>query len=547
LTAPEPFSSIHDVARRLGVPSDYLVPFGSDKAKIRLEAMKKPEEFGRLILVSAITPTKAGEGKTTTSIGLAQGLATVGQRACLALREPSLGPTFGIKGGATGGGRSRLVPEDDINLHFTGDMHAVSMAHNLLAALVDNCIHHRLGLGIDPRRVLLRRVIDLNDRALRDVIIGLGGVLDGVPRETGFDITPASEVMATLCLAEDAEDLRRRLGRMIVALTFEKKPVTAADLDAVGAMMVLLKDALLPNLVQTCEGVPALVHGGPFANIAHGCNSVIATKMALSYADWAITEAGFGFDLGAEKFFDIKCSSAGLDTAAVVLVATIRALKVHGGASADDTDRPDPGAVERGLGNLRKHIENIQTFCEPPVVALNRFDTDTDDEIDIVRRACAEVGAPFAVSDIFARGGEGGVELAEAVIAHAEESSRPFCPLYGWEEPIKTKMEKIARAMYGAADVEYTREAERDLKQIEEFGYSNLPLCVAKTPASLTDDPRRIGRPEAFEITVRNVLLAAGAGYVVPLLGDILRMPGLPRSPQASRMDYVGGEVTGLR
>ncbi|MDY7108907.1 MAG: formate--tetrahydrofolate ligase [Planctomycetota bacterium] len=547
MTDTQASSSIHDVARRLGVPSEHLVPFGADKAKIRLEAMKKPEAFGRLILVSAITPTRAGEGKTTTSIGLAQGLARVGQRVCLALREPSLGPTFGIKGGATGGGRSRLVPEDDINLHFTGDMHAVSMAHNLLAALVDNCIHHRLGLGIDPRRVLLRRVVDLNDRALRDVIIGLGGVLDGVPRETGFDITPASEVMATLCLAEDAEDLRRRLGRIIVALTFEKKPVTAADLDAVGAMMVLLKDALMPNLVQTCEGVPALVHGGPFANIAHGCNSVIATKMALSHADWAITEAGFGFDLGAEKFYDIKCTSAGLDTAAVVLVATIRALKAHGGGSDDDRDTPDPGAVERGLDNLRKHIENIQTFCEPPVVALNRFDRDTEEEIDVVRRACGEMGAPFAVSEIFARGGEGGVELAEAVIAHAEKSSRPFCPLYDWNEPVKTKMKKVASAMYGAAEVEYTREAERDLKQIEEFGCADLPLCIAKTPASLTDDPKRLGRPEAFEITVRNVLLAAGAGYVVPLLGDILRMPGLPRSPQASRMDFVDGEVTGLR
>jgi formate--tetrahydrofolate ligase len=547
MTIPPTLSSIQDVARRLGVAPEYIVTYGTDKAKIRLGAMKPPAEFGRLILVSAITPTKAGEGKTTTSIGLAQGLAKVGQRVCLALREPSLGPTFGIKGGATGGGRAHLLPEDDINLHFTGDMHAVSMAHNLLAALVDNCIHHRLGLGIDPRRVLLRRVVDLNDRALRDVIIGLGGVLDGVPRETGFDITPASEVMATLCLAESAEDLRKRLSRMIVALTFEKKPVTAADLKAVGAMMVLLKDALLPNLVQTCEGVPALVHGGPFANIAHGCNSVIATKMALSHADWVITEAGFGFDLGAEKFYDIKCTSAGLDTAAVVLVATIRALKVHGGASADDIDKPDPGAVERGLANLRKHIENIRTFCEPPVVALNRFGTDTDEEIDIVRQACGGIGAPFAVSDIFARGGEGGIELAEAVIAHAEKSSRPFCPLYDWNEPIKRKMEKIARAMYGAAEVEYTREAERDLRQIHEFGFENLPLCVAKTPASLTDDPKRIGRPEAFEITVRNVLLAAGAGYVVPLLGDIIRMPGLPSSPQAIRMDYVDGKVIGLR
>ncbi|UCD75369.1 MAG: formate--tetrahydrofolate ligase [Phycisphaerales bacterium] len=540
-------TSIDQVAQRLGVSREHLVPFGDDKAKIRLQAMKEPSGFGKLILVSAITPTKAGEGKTTTSIGLAQGLAKIGQKVCLALREPSLGPTFGMKGGATGGGKSTLVPEDDINLHFTGDMHAVSAAHNLLAALLDNHLHRRGDLGIDPRRVLWRRVIDLNDRALRDVIIGLGGALDGVPRETGFDITPASEVMASLCLAEDAEDLRKRLGRMIVALTFEREPVTAGQLEAVGAMMVLLKDALLPNLVQTCEGVPALVHGGPFANIAHGCNSVIATKMALSHADWAITEAGFGFDLGAEKFFDIKCASAGLDTAAVVLVATVRALKVHGRASADDMATPDPAAVERGLVNLHKHIENIHTLCELPVVALNRFHTDTAEEIDVVRRACDSLGVPFAVSDIFARGGEGGVELAEAVMAHAEKSSEPFCPLYDWEEPIKTKMEKIARAMYGAGEVEYTREAERDLKQISSFGYDNLPLCVAKTPASLSDDPKLVGRPEDFEITVRNVLLAAGAGYVVPLLGDIIRMPGLPTSPQANRMDLVDGNVVGMR
>jgi len=538
---------INGVAEQLGIAHHHLVQYGTDKAKIRLEAMKPKESFGRLVLVSAITPTRAGEGKTTTSIGLAQGLAKIGQRVCLALREPSLGPTFGIKGGATGGGRSHLVPEDDINLHFTGDMHAVSMAHNLLAALVDNHIHHRLGLGIDPRRVSWRRVVDLNDRALRDVIIGLGGVLDGVPRETGFDITPASEVMAVLCLAEDAEDLRKRLRRMIVGLTFDKAPVTAGNLEAVGAMMVLLKDALLPNLVQTCEGVPALVHGGPFANIAHGCNSVIATKMGLSHADWVITEAGFGFDLGAEKFFDIKCTSAGLDTAAVVLVATIRALKVHGGADGNNMGTPDAAAFEKGLANLRKHIENIRTFGESPVVALNRFHTDTAEEIDVVRQACASMGVPFAVSDIFARGGEGGVELAEAVIAHAEQTSRPFHPLYDWTEPIKVKMEKIARAMYGAAEVQYTPQAERDLKQIEQFGCGQIPLCVAKTPASLTDDPKLVGRPEQFEVTVRNVLLAAGAGYVVPLLGDIIRMPGLPSSPQANRMDYVGGQVTGLR
>ena len=547
MPASDAVKPIADIALELGIAPEHLIAYGDDKAKVRLEAIKPKDAFGRLILVSAITPTKAGEGKTTTSIGLAQGLAKIGQRACLALREPSLGPTFGMKGGATGGGKSRIVPEDDINLHFTGDMHAVSMAHNLLAALLDNHMHRQGPLNIDPRRVLWRRVVDLNDRALRDVVIGLGGALDGVPRETGFDITPASEVMAALCLAEDAEDLRKRLGALIVALTFDKKPVTAGDLEAVGAMMVLLKDALMPNLVQTVEGVPALVHGGPFANIAHGCNSVIATKMALSHADWVVTEAGFGFDLGAEKFFDIKCVSAGLDTAAVVLVATIRALKAHGGAEESAWSESDPTSVRKGLANLQKHVENIRTFGEIPVIALNRFATDTDEEIAVVRKACEAMGAPFAESNIFAEGGAGGVELAEAVVAHAERTSQPFRPLYDWAEPVKMKIEKIAQAMYGAREVEYTRDAERDLARIASFGCEQLPICIAKTPASLTDDPKRIGRPEEFEITVRNVLLAAGAGYIVPLLGDIIRMPGLPKVPQANKMDYVDGEIIGLR
>jgi formate--tetrahydrofolate ligase len=451
-----------------------------------------------------------------------------------------------MKGGATGGGRAVLAPAEDINLHFTGDFHAVTAAHNLLAALLDNHIHHGNELGIDPRRVFWRRVMDVNDRALRHIVIGLGGVLEGVPRETGFDITAASEVMATLCLAEDAEDLRARLSRLLVALSLDGKPVTAADLGAAGAMMVLLKDALMPNLVQTGEGVPAIVHGGPFANIAHGCNSVIATKMALAYGDWAVTEAGFGFDLGAEKFFDIKCSSAGLDTAAVVLVATIRALKRHGGVGKDSLTLPDPAAVERGLGNLRKHIENIQIYGETPIVALNRFTTDSDDEVAVVRRACEDLKVPFAAGDFFVRGGEGGVEIAQAVMEHAERSSKPFKPLYDWSEPIKVKMEKIARAMYGAREVAWTPQAERDLKTIQKLGYEGLPLCVAKTPTSLSDDPAVAGRPEDFEVTVRNLILAAGAGYVVPLLGDIIRMPGLPASPQASRMDLVEGRVTGM-
>ncbi|HMM33892.1 MAG TPA: formate--tetrahydrofolate ligase [Thermoanaerobaculia bacterium] len=543
---PEPaIPSLSETAAALGLPPERLVPYGHDKAKV----LPSPAGFaprGRLVLVSAITPTGAGEGKTTTSIGLAQGLARIGARACVALREPSLGPTFGMKGGATGGGRARLVPSDDINLHFTGDFHAVTSAHDLLAALLDNHVHHGNRLDIDPRRVFWRRVLDMNDRALRDVVIGLGGVLQGVPRETGFDITPASEVMAALCLAEDAEDLRARLSRIVVALTFEKEPVTAGDLKATGAMLALLRDALHPNLVRTGEGVPAFVHGGPFANIAHGCSSVIATKTALSVADWVVTEAGFGFDLGAEKFFDIKCAGAGLDTAAVVLVATVRALKRHGGVPKEGLTKPDPDAVERGLPNLAKHLESIRAFGEVPVVTLNRFTTDSEEEVSVVRRAAEGWGAPFAVCDAFEKGGEGAVALAEAVLAHAERKSRPFQPLYAREAPPKEKMAKIARLMYGAASVEWSREAERDLAEIARLGYEKLPLCVAKTQMSLSDDPGVVGRPEGFDVTVRAVLLAAGAGYLVPLLGDILRMPGLPASPQAERVDLVDGRIVGI-
>jgi formate--tetrahydrofolate ligase len=490
-----------------------------------------------------MTPTDAGEGKTTVSIGLAQGLARIGKRACVALREPSLGPTFGAKGGATGGGRSRLVPEDDINLHFTGDFHAVGSAHNLLAAMLDNHIHHDNPLGIDPRRVRWRRVIDLNDRALRHTIIGLGGVLEGVPREDGFDITPASEVMAALCLAESYDDLRERIGRMIVAMTSEGQPITATSLKAVGAMMVLLKDALLPNLVQTCEGVPAFVHGGPFANIAHGCNSVLATKMALAHSDWTVTEAGFGFDLGAEKFFDIKCASAGLDTSAVVLVATVRALKSHGGVAKSDLAVSNPAAVERGLPNLQKHLENIRIFGETPIVCLNRFDSDSEEEIEVVRRACDSWNAPFAVATVFQDGGAGGTELAETVVAHAEASSSAYRPLYDWSEPPKVKTMKIASQMYGASEVVWSKQAERDLALADRLGLSGLPLCVAKTQKSLSDDPKQLGRPEDFEIAVRRVEIAAGAGYLVPILGDIQRMPGLPASPQAERMDLVDQKV----
>ncbi len=537
---------IVDVAASLGIPHHQLTLYGDDKAKVSLAARDSGRSPGKLILVSAITPTEAGEGKTTISIGLAQGLARIGKRACLALREPSLGPTFGLKGGATGGGLARVVPEADINLHFTGDFHAVSAAHNLLAALLDNNMQHGDALGIDPRRVLWRRVIDMNDRSLRHVVIGLGGAMEGVPRETGFDITPASEVMAALCLAEDAEDLRARLSRIVVALTREKDPITAADLQAVGAMMVLLKDALKPNLVQALEGVPAFVHGGPFANIAHGCNSVLATKMALAYADYTVTEAGFGVDLGAEKFFDIKSVSAGLDTAAVVLVATIRALKLHGGASKDALTVPDPKAVERGLPNLDKHVESIRTFGEGPVIALNRFAADTEEEIAVVRAECERLKVPFAVADVFMKGGEGGTALAEAVVGVASRDAGRFRPLYERNDPPKVKLLKIAHAMYGAKDVTWSHEAESDLEMAMRFGYELLPLCVAKTQTSLSDDPRRLGRPGDFGITVRGVLLAAGAGYLVPLLGEVLRMPGLPTFPAAERIDLVDGKVVGL-
>ncbi len=537
---------IVDVARDLGVPSEHLVPYGIDKAKIRLEAADNGRPRGRLILVSALTPTGAGEGKTTTSVGLAQGLAKIGEKVCLALREPSLGPTFGMKGGATGGGKSTLTPETDINLHFTGDFHAISAANNLLAALLDNHLHQGNALGIDVRRVLWRRVIDLNDRALRNLVAGLGGPINGVPRETGFDITPASEVMAALCLAEDAEDLRARLSRLIVALNHRGEPVTAADLDAVGAMMALLRDAMMPNLVQTVEGVPALVHGGPFANIAHGCNSVIATKMALAHADWVVTEAGFGADLGAEKFFDIKCRMAELSPVAVVLVATVRALKRHGGVGPRDLEAPNPEAVERGMANLEKHIENIQLFNRTPVVAINRFHTDSEEELAVVRRACEKRGVPVALSEIFARGGEGGVELAQAVKAQAERATGGTPPLYETSASVKEKVETVARKVYGAVGVKYTRHAERDLAQIEGLGYADLPICMAKTPASLSDDGSLVGRPEGFEVTVNNFVLSPGAGFVVAMLGSVLRMPGLPKEPAASRIDLVNGEIEGV-
>ena len=541
---------IAELAEALGLAPGAWRPHGWDVAKLDPAVLAGPRRrtgAPRLILVSAITPTPAGEGKTTTSIGLAQGLARLGESVCLALREPSLGPIFGMKGGATGGGRSTLEPSDRIDLHFTGDFHAVTSAHNLLAAMLDNHLYWGNRLQVDPRRVVWRRVMDMNDRALRNAIVGLGGHTQGVPRETGFDITAASEVMAMLCLARDAEDLRARIERLLVGFTYDGEPVTAHGLKAAGAMLALLRDALWPNLVQTGEGVPALVHGGPFANIAHGCNSVIATRMALHLADWAVTEAGFGFDLGAEKFFDIKCRTAGLDTHAVVLVATVRALKLHGGTALAALTRPDPAAVARGLPNLEKHVENIGHFGERPVVALNRFGADTDEEIAVVAERCAALGVPFAVSDHFARGGEGAIELARVVREQAAGRPAPFRPLYALDAPFPDKVLAIASRMYGARGVVLTREAERDLREVRRLGYEALPVCIAKTPASLSDDPHLRGRPRDFDVTVRSIQIQAGAGFLIALTGDILRMPGLPRVPLAEAIDLRDGRVVGLR
>ncbi|TDJ58422.1 MAG: formate--tetrahydrofolate ligase [Nitrospina sp.] len=546
--SPFKAAPIAQIAARLGLKETDWIPYGTTKAKVKLEVLKQHPPRGKLILVSALTPTPAGEGKTTTTIGLGQALAHLGQSVAIALREPSLGPCLGMKGGATGGGLSQVHPAEEINLHFTGDFHAITSAHNLLVALLDNKIYRDGSAGIDPRRITWKRVIDMNDRALRDIIIGLGGVLQGIPRESGFDITAASEIMAILCLARDYDDLKARLGRILVAFTFDGEPVTADSLNATGALAALLKDALLPNLVQTTEGVPAFIHGGPFANIAHGCNSVIATQMALGLADWVITEAGFGFDLGAEKFFDIKCQSAGLDTAAVVLVATCRALKMHGGVSKDHLTEKNTEALQKGMANLDKHVENIDKFCEPPVVCLNRFASDHDEEIELVRSHCRnKLRVPFAVSNHFEAGGPGGEELARAVMKHAEKVSTPFCPLYDWQEDVKTKIWKVANGMYGAEKIVYTKKAERDLKSIEQLGYDQLPVCIAKTPQSLSDDPKLLGRPTGFTVTVREILISAGAGFLVPITGDIMRMPGLPEHPQAEHIDVVDGTITGMK
>ncbi len=528
---------ISEVARALGLDPAHLESYGHHKAKISLQALDGHAPRGKLVLVSAITPTPAGEGKTTTSVGLVQGLARNGVNAVAALREPSLGPYLGMKGGGTGGGRSQVVPADDINLHFNGDIHAVTSAHNLLSAMVDNHLYHGNALGLDSRRILWRRAMDMNDRALRDIVIGLGGKSEGVPRETGFDITAASEVMAILCLAQDVRDLKERLGRIVVGFRADGTTVHAVDLRAVGAMAALLKDAIKPNLVQTVEGVPALVHGGPFANIAHGTSSINATRMALAYADCVVTEAGFAFELGAEKFFDINCRYGGFAPSLTVLVATLRALKMHGGVPLANVSAPDPAAVERGLPNLEKHVENIRKFEQRCVVAINHFPTDTQDEIDVVKRHCDVLGLSAVVTRGFAEGGEGARELADVAWGLAQRTEARYKPLYEWDEPLEQKILTVAREMYGAEAVDYAPRARRDKSQLERLGFSGLPVCIAKTQQSLSDNPALLGRPKDFLVTVREIQLAAGAGYLVPITGEILRMPGLPREPLAMRFD----------
>ncbi len=539
---------ISEIANRLGVQPEELEPYGRYKAKLSEEIFSRlsGRPDGKLVLVTAINPTPAGEGKTTTTVGLGQAMEKIGKKAIIALREPSLGPVFGIKGGAAGGGYAQVVPMEDINLHFTGDMHAITAANNLLCALIDNHLQQGNELGIDPRRILFKRCLDMNDRALRNVIVGLGGKVNGVPREDGFLITVASEVMAILCLASDLEDLKKRLGEILVAYTYGNQPVYARDLHASGAMTALLKDALKPNLVQTLENTPALMHGGPFANIAHGCNSVRATRLALKLADYTITEAGFGSDLGAEKFFDIKCRYAGLAPSAVVLVATMRALKYNGGVPKAQTGEPNVEALKRGLPNLAKHVENMQKYGVPVVVAINRFLTDSDEEVKLLSDFCAQTGCRFALSEVFAKGGEGGVELAKAVVEACEQPSQ-FRLLYDIDLPVKEKIAEIATEIYGADGVNYTAAAEKRLAEIEALGKAGLPVCMAKTQYSLSDDPSRLGRPAGFTITVKDLRLSAGAGFIVALTGDIMTMPGLPKAPAARQIDVdAAGQISGL-
>ncbi len=540
---------IKEVAEKLGINEDELEFYGKYKAKISDELWEsvKDREDGKLVLVTAINPTPAGEGKTTTSIGLGEAMALLGKKAVLALREPSLGPCFGIKGGAAGGGYAQVVPMEDLNLHFTGDFHAITSANNLLAALLDNHIQQGNQLGIDPRQVVWKRCMDMNDRALRNIVIGLGSKMDGMVREDHFIITVASEIMAVLCLADNMEDLKRRLGRIIVAYSFDGNPITADDLHATGSMAALLKDAIKPNLIQTLEHNPAIVHGGPFANIAHGCNSVRATKTALKLGDIAITEAGFGADLGAEKFFDIKCRKAGLKPDAVVLVATIRALKYNGGVPKADLAKEDLESLKKGIVNLEKHIENLQKFGVPVVVTLNSFVTDTKEEIAFVENFCKERNCEFALSEVWEKGGEGGIELAKKVLDTLEHKEAHFHPLYEDEMSLMDKIKTIATEIYGADDVTYSKAALKELKHIEEMGMGNFPVCMAKTQYSLSDDASKLGRPTGFTVNVREVYVSAGAGFVVAITGSIMTMPGLPKVPAANNIDVTNdGVITGL-
>ncbi|HCF71286.1 MAG TPA: formate--tetrahydrofolate ligase [Syntrophomonas sp.] len=539
---------IQEIAAQAGIKADELEPYGHYKAKISLKLLDRlqDEKDGKLVLVTAITPTPAGEGKTTVTIGLGQALNRAGQNALIALREPSLGPCFGLKGGATGGGYSQVVPMEDINLHFTGDIHAVTTAHNLLADLLDNSYYFNNPLKIDPNRIEWPRVMDLNDRFLRNIVVGMGGKAHGIPLQSRFDISVASEVMASLCLAHDLTDLRKRFERIIVAYNEAGDPVTAAEVQAVGAMTVLMKDAIKPNLVQTLENTPALIHGGPFANIAHGCSSVIATRMGLKLADYLVTEAGFGADLGAEKFMDLKCRTMGRGPDAVVLVASIRALKMHGGMPKNQLGQEDTTALERGLANLQKHVENMRLYNVPLVVAINQFPTDTAAEIDLLLKRCAEFGAEVALSTIWADGGAGGMELAAKVMEACNKTSN-FAPLYKNDLPLKEKINTIATKIYGADGVSYTKIAEDTLERFNRMGYGELPVCVAKTQYSLSDDPALLGRPQGFTVTVRDVRLSAGAGFIVPLMGNILTMPGLPKKPAAYEIDIdPNGIISGL-
>jgi formate--tetrahydrofolate ligase len=539
---------IREIAATLGLGEEDIEPYGRYKAKVRPEPiLARSESQGRLVLVTGISPTPAGEGKSTVSVGLADALHLLGEKVVLCLREPSLGPVFGMKGGATGGGYSQVVPMDDINLHFTGDFHAITTAHALLSALLDNHLQHGNALALDPRRITWKRALDMNDRALRNIVIGLGGTGNGVPRQDGFLITAASEVMAIFALAADRTDLEARLGRIIVGYSREGRPVRAADLGAAGAMALLLKDAIAPNLVQTIGGVPAFIHGGPFGNIAHGCNSVLATRTALALGDIVITEAGFGADLGAEKFFDIKCRSAGLRPQAAVIVATIRALKMHGGVALADLGTENVAALERGCANLRRHVENVRKFGVPAVIAINRFASDTDGELDALAEACADLGAEFALADIHAHGGAGGRDLAEKVLAAAHSGEADFRPLYSLGQPLTTKIETIAQEIYGARGVTYTASARRDLKRLEEIGLHDVPVCMAKTQYSFSDDPSLRGAPEGFMLTVREVTPSAGAGFVVVQTGDVMTMPGLPKRPAAEGMRVApDGTISGL-